>query len=166
MYRRLLNSAAVPALLLASTLSVQAQEPNPTTPPAPPAAQAPAEKMAPPATPSPSAKADHGSSVTFATQQSADQRRSSKVVGQPVYNVAGERIGDIKELILGSNGQIEAAVIGVGGFLGLGEKLVAVNYGELKFADDPNGKMHVTLNSTKEALETAPDYKYTEKRGS
>jgi sporulation protein YlmC with PRC-barrel domain len=175
MYRRLLTSAAVPALLLASSLSLQAQETNPSsTPPSPPAAQSPAppnepapgEKMTPPDTPSPSASAESGSSVTYATQQSADQRRSSKIVGQPVYNAAGERIGDVNELILASDGKVESAVIGVGGFLGLGEKLVAVSYGELKIADDPNGSPRITLNSTKEALETAPDYKYAEDRRS
>jgi sporulation protein YlmC with PRC-barrel domain len=177
MYRRLLTSAALPALLLASTLSVQAQETNPSsTPPAPPAAEstappnepaaAPAEKMEAPAVPSPSASAESGASVNYATQQSTDQRRSSKIVGQAVYNAAGERIGDVNELILAADGKVESAVIGVGGFLGLGEKLVAVSFSELKIADDPNGSPRITLNSTKEALETAPDYKYAEDRRS
>jgi sporulation protein YlmC with PRC-barrel domain len=176
MKRRLLNSAAVPALLLMGTFSAYAQESTTPSPaPSPPAAQSPApstepmpgEIATPPAAPAPSASSESSSSsVTYATQQSSDQHRSSKIVGQPVYNAAGERIGDINELILGSNGQVESAVIGVGGFLGLGEKLVAVMYKDLSFTNDANGSMRVTLNSTKEALETAPDFKYADDKRS
>lgn len=175
MKRRLLNSAAVPALLLMGTFSAYAQESTPPSPaPSPPAAQSPApstepmpgEISTPPAAPAPSASSETSSSVTYATQQSSDQHRSSKIVGQPVYNAAGERIGDINELILGSNGQVESAVIGVGGFLGLGEKLVAVMYKDLSFTNDANGSMRVTLNSTKEALETAPDFRYADDKRS
>jgi sporulation protein YlmC with PRC-barrel domain len=172
MKSRLLNSAAVSALMLAGTFSAYAQETAPTSPPSPPAAQAPApqseplpgETSTPPAAPSESAASESSSasSITYATQQSSDQHRSSKVVGQPVYNAAGERIGDVNELILGANGQVESAVIGVGGFLGLGEKQVAVMYKDLKFTSDANGSMRITLNSTKEALETAPDFKYAD----
>jgi hypothetical protein len=171
MKSRLLNSAAVSALMLAGSFSAYAQETTPTAPPSPPAAQAPApqseplpgETATPPAASSEStaSESSSSSSITYATQQSSDQHRSSKIVGQPVYNSAGERIGDVNELILGSNGQVESAVIGVGGFLGLGEKLVAVMYKDLKFSD-ADGSMRITLNSTKEALETAPDFKYAD----
>ncbi len=65
-----------------------------------------------------------------------------------------------------ANGQVESAVIGVGGFLGLGEKQVAVMYKDLSFTNDANGSMRVTLNSTKEALETAPDFKYADDKRS
>lgn len=119
MKNRLLNSAAVSALLLAGSFSAYAQETAPTSPPA--AGQSepmPRETATPPAASSNSATSASSSSVTYATQQSADQHRSSKVVGQAVYNAAGERIGDVNELIVGSNGQVESAVIGVGGFLG------------------------------------------------
>ncbi len=58
--------------------------------------------------PSPSASAESGASVTYATQQSTDQRRSSKIVGQAVYNAAGERIGDVNELIPSSDGKVES----------------------------------------------------------
>ena len=177
MKRRLLNTVAVPALLLAGTFSAYAQESTtPSPPPSPPAAQEPApsaaplpgETATPPAAPSPSAsnESSSSSSVTYATQQSSDQHRSSKIVGQAVYNAANERIGDVNELILGANGQVESAVIGVGGFLGLGEKQVAVMYKDLSFTTDANGSMRITLNSTKEALETAPDFKYADDKRS
>ncbi len=132
MKSRLLNTAAVSALMLAGTFSAYAQETAPPSAAFSAAAQAPApqseplpgETATPPAAPSESAASESSSSsaITYATQQSSDQHRSSKIVGQAVDNAAGERIGDVNELILGANGQVESAVIGVGGFLGLGEK--------------------------------------------
>ncbi len=101
----------------------------------------------------------------YASEQTADEWRSTKLVGLNVYNASDEKIGDINDLILGSDGKISSAVIGVGGFLGMGEKLVAVPFSDLKFSRDANGNIRVSLASTKEALEKAPDFKYaTEKR--
>ena len=104
-----------------------------------------------------------GSATTtgaFATAQSADEWRSSRLVGTAVYNEANERVGDISELVLDADGKISHAVIGVGGFLGIGEKLVAVNFSDLNIAREENGNARVTMNTTKEALQNAPDYKY------
>lgn len=77
-----------------------------------------------------------------------------------VYNEANERVGDISDLILDSDGKIERAVIGVGGFLGIGEKLVAVSFSDLTIHRESDGSGRVTMNTTKEALQNAPDYKY------
>ena len=57
--------------------------------------------------------------------------RGSKVIGLPVIGMDHVRVGSIEDLLVGANGRIEAVVIGVGGFLGLGEKLVAVPYDQL-----------------------------------
>lgn len=65
------------------------------------------------------------------------QWRSTKVVGLDVYNNNNEDIGEINDLILGQNGQIEAVVIGVGGFLGLGEHNVAVPFNQVRFMEEP-----------------------------
>ena len=64
--------------------------------------------------------------------QSASEWRASKVLGLYVYNDANERLGSINELLTDSNGKIAKAVIGVGGFLGIGESDVAVNFDQLK----------------------------------
>src|SRR5690606_24056135 len=114
---------------------------------------------APSATPAPGAAAETAGG-TFATAQSADDWRSSRLVGMAVYNAANERVGDINELVLNSNGQIEHVVIGVGGFLGIGEKLVAVSFSDLNIQREQDGSARVTMNTTKEALQNAPDYKY------
>jgi len=63
--------------------------------------------------------------------------RSSKVIGLYVYNDNNENIGSINDLLMDKNGNIKAAVIGVGGFLGVGEHLVAVAFDKIKFSDQP-----------------------------
>lgn len=62
--------------------------------------------------------------------------RTSKLVGLNVYN-NNESIGSINDLLTDKNGNIKAVVIGVGGFLGVGEHLVAVSFDQIKFVDRP-----------------------------
>jgi hypothetical protein len=70
------------------------------------------------------------------TEAKPGQWRASKLGGLDVYN-NDEKIGDVRELLVSDNGQVEAVVIGVGGFLGLGEHDVAVPFQELKFVMEP-----------------------------
>ena len=63
--------------------------------------------------------------------------RASKLMGLDVYNEANEKLGDINELILDKNGKVNAVVIGVGGFLGMGEHDIAVTMDKLKFIEEP-----------------------------
>ena len=63
--------------------------------------------------------------------------RASKLMGLDVYNEANEKLGDINELILDKNGKVSAVVIGVGGFLGMGEHDIAVSMDKLKFMEEP-----------------------------
>jgi sporulation protein YlmC with PRC-barrel domain len=63
--------------------------------------------------------------------------RASKLMGLDVYNDANEKLGDINELILDKNGKVAAVVIGVGGFLGMGEHDIAVSMDKLKFVEEP-----------------------------
>lgn len=164
MKSKLLHAIALPVALTFATATSFAQ-----SAPAPSPSEAPAERMetAPAPSPEPSATVPAPSSTTaersagtFTSAQSADEWRSSKVIGLTVYNQANEKIGDVNDLILGPDGKIASAVIGVGGFLGMGEKLVAVAFSDLQLNRDADGAMRVTVNSTKEALESAPDFKY------
>lgn len=66
-----------------------------------------------------------------------DNWRASKLMGINVYNDANEKLGDINELILDKNGKVAAVVIGVGGFLGMGEHDIAVSMDKLKFVEEP-----------------------------
>jgi sporulation protein YlmC with PRC-barrel domain len=63
--------------------------------------------------------------------------RTSKIVGLNVYNDNNENLGSINELLMDKNGSIKAVVVGVGGFLGVGEHLVAVPFEKIKFVDEP-----------------------------
>lgn len=63
--------------------------------------------------------------------------RASKVVGLNVYNEKNENVGSINDLLMDKSGSIKAAVISVGGFLGMGARLVAVPYDKVKFVTEP-----------------------------
>ena len=63
--------------------------------------------------------------------------RASKVVGLNVYNEKNENVGSINDLLMEKNGSIKAAVISVGGFLGMGARLVAVPFDKIKFSTEP-----------------------------
>jgi sporulation protein YlmC with PRC-barrel domain len=63
--------------------------------------------------------------------------RASKVVGLSVYNDQNENVGSINDLLMDKSGNIKAAVLSVGGFLGMGARYVAVSYDKLKFSDQP-----------------------------
>jgi sporulation protein YlmC with PRC-barrel domain len=63
--------------------------------------------------------------------------RASKVVGVSVYNDNNESLGSINDLLMDKSGNIKAVVVGVGGFLGVGEHLVAVPFDKIKFVNEP-----------------------------
>jgi sporulation protein YlmC with PRC-barrel domain len=63
--------------------------------------------------------------------------RASKVVGLNVYNEQNENVGSINDLLMDKSGNVKAAVISVGGFLGLGSRYVAIAFDKLKFSDQP-----------------------------
>jgi sporulation protein YlmC with PRC-barrel domain len=67
------------------------------------------------------------------------QWRASKVIGINVYNDNNEKIGDIEELIVDKSGKVDNVVLGVGGFLGMGEHYVAVPIEKLKWVNEPVG---------------------------
>jgi sporulation protein YlmC with PRC-barrel domain len=74
--------------------------------------------------------------------------RASKLVGLDVYNEANEKIGDINDVILDKSGKVENVVLGVGGFLGMGEHYVSVAYDKLKWTNEPprDDREHSALN--------------------
>lgn len=92
----------------------------------------------------PPAASDHAgastgsaSSSTISTSQVQGDWRASKVVGLSVYNDKNEKVGSINDLLMDKGGNIKAVVLGVGGFLGVGEHLVAVPLDKVKFSNEP-----------------------------
>jgi sporulation protein YlmC with PRC-barrel domain len=79
-----------------------------------------------------------------------------QILGEGVYNNIGEKIGDINDLIVTPDKAVSYAIVGVGGFLGVGEHEIAVPVGQLK---QQEGKI-VLPGATKEALKAAPKFEY------
>ena len=63
--------------------------------------------------------------------------QGSKFIGLNVYNNENDKIGDIKELMLNKDGKVDLVVIGVGGFLGVGERDVAIKWSDMKWVNEP-----------------------------
>jgi len=78
---------------------------------------------------------------------------------QNVYDPADNKIGDVNDVLIDKQGQVTALMIGVGGFLGMGEKDVAVPFRSIR-ANVKDNKWYLVLDTTKEALKTAPGFKY------
>jgi hypothetical protein len=89
----------------------------------------------------------------------------SRIINAPVYTSAGddaEQLGTINDLILNENGEVAAVVLGVGGFLGLGEKQVAVDFAALQYVVATDSTKRFVLETTVENLTAAPDFQVVE----
>jgi sporulation protein YlmC with PRC-barrel domain len=85
----------------------------------------------------PTADRANAASSTVSSSALQGDWRASKVVGLSVYNDNNESLGSINDLIMDKSGNIKAAVLGVGGFLGMGAHLVAVPLDQIKFVNEP-----------------------------
>lgn len=109
-----------------------------------------------------SAAAIAAESSAFKTTQAAEEWRIANYVGKPILNDKGEKIGNIDDVLFDRTGKITTVVIGVGGFLGLGEKKVALPFEAITYSETA-GKREIMVPLSKEALQTAPEFKATEK---
>ena len=135
------------ALATASTLSLSvalAQSP-PSAPPAPSA---------------PAASSEMGSAANTITAQKPDEWLATRLRGTSVLGSDGVKIGSVDDILLDRSGSIKALVIGVGGFLGIGAKDVAVPFKQFQVVPGTEGKSDVlTLSMTKDHLADAQDFK-------
>lgn len=93
---------------------------------------------------------------------SGNDELSSKLVGLDIYNDKNQDIGQIKDIALNQNGQTEAYILSVGGFLGMGDHYVAVNPSAVKVTyNDSDKKWHASMNATTDQLKSAPEFKYS-----
>jgi len=109
------------------------------------------------------ATATPGVTIPFVSQQPTDEWLARVFIGQPVHNAAGEVIGDINDLVFNRKGQISTVVIGVGGFLSIGEKGVGIPYSALTFNVGKTGERVIVVALSKQELIQAPAFKATEK---
>ena len=121
------------------------------------------------------------------TEQATGQSSASKLIGLYVYNSVNEKIGAISDLIVDQSGKLNAVVVGAGGFLGMGERDVAVPYDQIEWSYLPVASSvgapptttgtastasanaataspypnHALLNMSKEQLKDAPAFKFS-----
>jgi hypothetical protein len=128
----------------------QGQTPAPSTGPS---------TTAPSTSPSKSATAPASAGQKFVNTQTSDQWLASDLMGLRVTGNGDENIGSISDLLVDKDGNIVAAVIGVGGFLGIGQKDVAISFDSLNVTQDKDGNPQARLSLSKKELEGAPDFK-------
>ncbi|RVV97754.1 hypothetical protein EKE94_09700 [Mesobaculum littorinae] len=92
------------------------------------------------------------------TMQGDNTILANELMGATVYNDTDETVGDINNFIINFDGTVEGVVIGVGGFLGIGEKLVAIEIDSIEVVEDENGDLRLVTSSTQEDLENAPEF--------
>ena len=79
---------------------------------------------------------------------------------QNVYDPGDNKIGEIKDVLVDRDGKITALIVAAGGFLGVGEKDVAVPFNAVQVTSKDNNKWYLVMNSTKDALKSAKGFKY------
>jgi sporulation protein YlmC with PRC-barrel domain len=79
---------------------------------------------------------------------------------QSVYDPQDNKIGEIMDVLVDREGKATALLVGVGGFLGMGEKDVAVPFNAVQVTNKNNNKWYLVMNSTKDALKNAKGFKY------
>ena len=153
MRRMLLVSTTVLGL---ASLPALAQQTEPVPPAVPgPGAAAPAEA------PAPSAGTAAGAPAPKPIpEQAEDQIRAQSMLGIDVSN-GQDTIGKVSDLVVTDDGRVDAIVVGVGGFLGIGQKRVALAWNSVKLTEQDGGPV-ILVSATREQLEGMPTYKTLE----
>ncbi len=105
-----------------------------------------------------SAESTAANGPRFLSKQESNDMLASNLIGKSVVNSQDETVGDINDLVTDESGKVIAVLIGTGGFLGIGEKDVALGFEDLRFARDENNAIKVIANVNQETLASAPDY--------
>jgi sporulation protein YlmC with PRC-barrel domain len=87
--------------------------------------------------------------------------RVTRIIGKDVENDAGEEIGEVNDLIINPTDKVTYAIIGVGGFLGMGERLIAVPFEALK--TKPNDDDLIFAGATKERIRQLPEFRHSDR---
>ena len=153
MRRVLLVPTAVLGLAGLPALAQQQAEPPPPPPAAPGTGAAPAESTAPPAAvPVP----------VPVPEQAEHQVRAESLLGVDVSN-GQDTIGEVSDLVVTQDGRVEAIVVGVGGFLGVGQKRVALAWDSIELAER-DGERVILVAATREQLEDMPEFTTLEEK--
>ncbi len=170
MLKKLMLSTALTGLMIGTAVA-QGSPPAPSAPTPPAAQSSPAPKapeatkapeMTTPAPSSASAPSPAGaSSAKFVNSQKSDQFLASKFKGTDVVGNDNEKIGDVSDILFDKDGKIEAYVVGVGGFLGIGAKDVALAPSAFQIVAGDKSKNEsdkLKLSMTKDELKQASNF--------
>jgi sporulation protein YlmC with PRC-barrel domain len=108
----------------------------------------------------PAPKAAAGPAAKILTSISSNVVTVNHWYKQSVYDPSDNKIGEIMDVLVDRDGKVEAFIVGVGGFLGIGEKDVAVPFNAVQFKTKDKNKWYAVMNTTKDALKNAPGFKY------
>ena len=97
--------------------------------------------------------------LTFYTVQPADMR-ASNMMGLDIYNLKNEEIGEIEDLIIDNGKTLRGIVVGIGGFLGIGERRTVIEPASVVLTREANGSLKAVVNTTREDLQKAPEFKF------
>ncbi|TAK48445.1 MAG: PRC-barrel domain containing protein [Xanthobacteraceae bacterium] len=133
----------------------------------PPASQGqmnpPSTTQSTPSTTSPASPSGQtGDAGTFVRAQKSSEWRAARLIGTAVTGPDDAKIGDVNDVLLDKEGKVQSVVLGVGGFLGAGEKEVAVPYSELNITSSPAGDKidKIAVRYTKDELKNAPTFEW------
>jgi sporulation protein YlmC with PRC-barrel domain len=101
--------------------------------------------------------------TNFIAQQPANEWLTRVFIGQLVHNTAGEIVGNVNDLVFDRQGRISTVVLGVGGFLGIGEKSVGIPFSALSINVSKNGERVVVVSLSKQDLAQAPGFRAADK---
>jgi sporulation protein YlmC with PRC-barrel domain len=159
--KKTLSTMAAAAVLMASTAVAPALAQT-ATPASPAAPAAQSDTMTKPAAGMTGATSAAGAGMTgeYLTEQAQNQISANDYIGKSIYNGEDKSIGSVTDLILEENGGIVAAVVGVGGFLGMGQKDVAVPMDKITVTREADSNdIRLTTTETVDALKAAPEFK-------
>ncbi len=144
----LLAAAPVAATMAQTTTNPPATNTTPTPAPAAPSVTTPGSTMAPAAR-----------TATDPAVAAPGQADAKKLIGRNIKNANNDTVGEIKSVNLDKDGKVQSVIVGVGGFLGMGEREVALAWSDLQISN--NGEQ-VMVNMTKDQMKGLPEYKYTD----
>jgi putative membrane protein len=135
---------------------------TPPAPLAPEAAKPEATQMAPSAPEAAKPMAPKGAEKM--TAMPGDSVSVTEYYKQNVYDASDNTIGEVSDVLLDKDGHVRAVILSVGGFLGLGAKYVSVPFNALQITEK-NDKRYLVMDTTKDALTSAPGYQYDKTKG-
>jgi sporulation protein YlmC with PRC-barrel domain len=90
--------------------------------------------------------------------------RMSQLIGSDVRNLQNDNVGEVEDVIFDNNRNVRAVIVSVGGFLGMGERHIAIDPSSMVVTRDEDGDVQAVVNTTRDDLKNAPEFRFDERR--